>query len=85
VQLNELNPYVSVNVLKPEEFNDDTPKNYNVIVCTENFAGLSKLKELNEACRANKTGFISTETFGPSGYIFLDYGTDHLITDDNGE
>jgi ubiquitin-activating enzyme E1 len=45
---------------------------------------------LNKACRiANKgdsnTGFILCQGTGPWGFTFLDYGDNHVITDDNGE
>ena len=42
-------------------------------------------KTLNDECRSNKVGFISSQTFGPWGYGFLDYGDEHLCTDPDGE
>jgi len=46
---------------------------------------MPKLIEFNEVCRKNNTKFIMTETPGPTGYAFLDFGTDHVIHDTNGE
>jgi ubiquitin-activating enzyme E1 len=40
---------------------------------------------LNDQCRQHKVGFISSQTFGPWGYGFLDYGVEHLCTDPDGE
>lgn len=82
-QLKELNPYVKVNVAATFDQNDVA--NYNVVVVTENLMGLDALIALNEKCRASKIGFILSETLGAAGYIFLDYGSDFVITDENGE
>lgn len=40
---------------------------------------------MNTAFRNNKTGFILSETMGAGGYVFLDYGSEFIVTDDNGE
>jgi hypothetical protein len=42
------------------------------------------LIEINGYCRANKVGFILSETLGAAGYTFLDYGDQHIITDHDG-
>merc|ERR1712232_1136272 len=55
-QLKELNPYVDVAVTPT--FTEADVSKYSIICVTENFVGLSKLIELNEACRAAKVGFI---------------------------
>jgi len=82
-QLRELNPYVQVSVVP--EFTIEMVKEYNVICITENFWSNAKLREINEMCRANRVGFILTETLGLAGYTFLDYGTDFMVTDKDGE
>jgi hypothetical protein len=46
---------------------------------------MSALSEINLKCRTNKKGFILTETFGAAGYIFVDFGDEHLITDLDGK
>lgn len=46
---------------------------------------MPKLIEFNEVCRKNGTKFILTETPGPTGYAFLDFGSEHVIKDPNGE
>jgi|TARA_B110000305_G_C19239567_1_gene539212 hypothetical protein len=40
---------------------------------------------LDEDCRANKVGYISTQAFGPWGFAFVDFGNDHIVTDHDGE
>jgi len=82
-QLKELNPYVKVNVVT--SCTPDDMSTYNVVCVTENFFGTAKLYEMNEKARASRTGFILSETLGASGYIFLDYGSEFIITDENGE
>lgn len=41
--------------------------------------------EANEFCRSKNIGFIFTNIYGPAGFTFLDYGTDFLVTDADGE
>ena len=59
--------------------------NFNVIAITENLWSMDKLREINEACRANKVGFILSENLGLASYAFLDFGPDFVMTDKNGE
>lgn len=40
---------------------------------------------MDKKCRAKKVGYICSETHGPWGYAFVDYGPDHTITDGDGE
>lgn len=84
VQLRELNPNVQTSVLSTE-FTPEMVANYDVIAITENFWHTDRLVAINEACRANRVGFILSENLGLASYAFLDYGTDHVITDKNGE
>ena len=41
--------------------------------------------EVNEHCRQHNIGFILCQTHGPSGYAFVDYGDEFLVTDPDGE
>jgi ubiquitin-activating enzyme E1 len=36
-------------------------------------------------CRENNVGYIGSQTFGPWGFAFVDYGDKHVVTDHNGE
>ena len=63
----------------------DAHKNYNLVCITHTKTAISKLVEFNEQCRANKTGFILAETLGAAGYIFVDFGDKHIVTDLDGE
>ncbi len=40
---------------------------------------------INKASRQSKAGYISSQTLGAWGYTFLDYGNEHVITDQDGE
>lgn len=42
-------------------------------------------EEIDQDCRKKKVGYISTATFGPWGYAFVDFGTEHIVTDHDGE
>ena len=82
-QLQELNPYVRVNVVDSLSVEDH--KNYSVVVYTEVFDNLEKIQEVNQFCRDNRVGFILSETLGLAGYAFLDYGESFSVTDADGE
>jgi ubiquitin-activating enzyme E1 len=88
-KLSELNPYVKVTVLENEnQFHDVIASGACHVVCqTEmliNGAVLDQEK-LDAECRSHKVGFISSQTFGPWGYGFVDFGPDHVVTDHDGE
>ena len=40
---------------------------------------------MNEFCRKKNIGFILSATYGPSGFTFVDYGNDFVISDPDGE
>jgi len=82
-QLQELNPYVQVRSIG--DFTNENVTDYHVICVTENFWGTQRLAEINQIARANKIGFILTETLGLTAYTFLDYGAEFLVTDRDGE
>ena len=82
-KLQELNSYVKVKVVDHLSLEDHAQ--YNVVCYTEIFENIEKLIDVNEYCRTRNIGFILTTTYGPSGFVFLDYGTDFTITDEDGE
>lgn len=82
-QLQELNPYVKVNVI--DELSIEDHKNYSLVCYTENFKNIDHLNEVNQFCRDNRVGFLLSETLGAVGYVFSDFGDQHVITDHNGE
>jgi len=82
-QLQELNPYVQVQVLN--EFSDEVVTNFSVVCITEMFWSQERIAAINTLCRENRTGFILSETLGLTGYAFLDYGPEFIVTDKDGE
>jgi ubiquitin-activating enzyme E1 len=88
-KLKELNPYVKVELCKDEAALNTlvSSGNLNVLCQTELMLGGKYVnpQTLNDQCRQHKVGFISSQTFGPWGYGFLDYGVEHLCTDPDGE
>jgi molybdopterin/thiamine biosynthesis adenylyltransferase len=82
-QLAELNNHVKVCTISSLTMEDHL--NYNVVCYTERFETIDHLEKINEFCRANKVGFILSETLGAAGYAFLDYGNSHIVTDNDGE
>ena len=87
-KLRELNSYVKVNILDKEKENKDiflkSLINYNVIAITE-ILEQQYIEEINEICRINKIGFIYCGLLGLSGFIFSDFGKEHIIYDKNGK
>lgn len=79
-QLSQLNPYVNVSIMKGSIFENII--NFNVIVITE-IMKKEILIKINEICRKNEIAFIYSGIFGLSGFIFDDFGEDHIITNDN--
>jgi ubiquitin-activating enzyme E1 len=56
------------------------------VVCyTQVDENIDKMIEVDEYCRKHGIGFIMTQTHGPSGYAFVDYGQDFVVTDADGE
>jgi ubiquitin-activating enzyme E1 len=81
-QLKELNPYVDVTLAK--DVKDEDVAKYSVICVTENLFPITRLIEINKKARAEKVGFILSETLGAMVYAFVDYGS-HTIFDADGE
>ena len=46
---------------------------------------MEELIKVNEFCRSKGIGFLLSQTYGPTGFTFLDYGNDFSITDADGE
>lgn len=82
-KLAELNNYVPIKVL--DKFNDlQQLKDYQVVVTTETTTLEEKVK-INEFCHKNNIKFISTETRGLFGNIFVDFGDEFTVIDATGE
>jgi ubiquitin-activating enzyme E1 len=82
-KLQELNPYVKVNVVSSLTLEDHA--NFHVVAYTEIFNSIDQMIEVNEFVRSKNIGFILSQTYGPQGFTFLDYGNDFSITDADGE
>ena len=81
-KLSSLNPYVKVTTYK------DNIKNhineYNLIIITE-IMKIDELYELNDICRKLNIGFIYALNLGLTGFLFNDFGNNHIINNINGE
>lgn len=76
-KLQELNPYVSINVVK------DINQNQNVTIMINQ--DINYIKSISKITRENNSKFIAVFSKGVSGCIFVDAGFNHLITDKIGE
>ena len=56
-----------------------------MVVFTELYRDIDFMIEANEFCRQKNIGFILSNIYGPSGFVFLDYGNEFMINDADGE
>ena len=82
-KLQKLNPYVEVSILREKEI-FEIISNFNAIIITE-IMDINYLFELNKRCRANSINFIYTACLGLNGFVFNDFGEEHLIINETGE
>jgi ubiquitin-activating enzyme E1 len=82
-KLQELNPYVQLKVVSSLSLDDHA--HFHVVVYTEILSSFDEMIEINEFVRAKNIGFILSQTYGPQGFTFLDYGNNFHITDVDGE
>ena len=84
-KLKELNPYVHVNLMRftpTSNFLDKIPE-FDIIVFTE-FYPTNFLISVDAKCREHKKKFIYACNLGLVGYIFSDFGAEHIIFDESG-
>ena len=88
-KLSELNPYVKVSTLKLEQTQNlldfasvfcEKVLQFNVVVFTE-LQPVNLLIQINNTCRQNNIKFIYACNLGLAGYIFTDFGPEHIIFD----
>lgn len=89
--LSSLNPYVNINIMEGNDIIEDIKKKlkeqelkYNVIVITE-FLPKDIIEKIDDLCRDENIGFILSIEFGIYAFIFVDFGKDFIIYDENGE
>ena len=84
IKLRELNPNVKINIFESLEILKNNIKNYDILVITEIF-DIETLISLNNICRENNKKFIYASALGLSGFIFNDFGEEHLIINKTGD
>ena len=84
-KLQELNPYVTVSLLRFEPNTNLIQKihQFNVVVFTELYPTYF-LINVNNECRKHSVKFIYACNLGLAGYIFSDFGAQHTIFDEAG-
>lgn len=82
-RLAELNSYVPVHVLEAEGLTDEEIARFQVVVLTN--ASLEEQIRVNEITHKHNIGFVSTDTRGLFGNIFVDFGSSFALIDANGE
>jgi ubiquitin-activating enzyme E1 len=88
-KLRELNPYVKVEVISDLASLQAAIKSGSLhVVCQTEVmldGAYMNPEEIDALCRTANAGYISSQTFGPWGYAFVDYGKAHMVTDGDGE
>jgi len=82
-RLAELNQYVPITVHTESAAKAVASGDFAVAIFTD--TPLDEQLELNKACRANGTAFLSTTNRGAFGNIFADFGDAFVVTDQTGE
>lgn len=80
-QLAQLNSYVPISVV--DDISEVSLGKYQVVVSTD--LPLEDQVKINNYTHANNIKFISTESRGLFGNVFVDFGTDFTIIDSTGE
>ncbi|CCH41012.1 ubiquitin-activating enzyme E1 [Wickerhamomyces ciferrii] len=80
-KLSELNSYVPISVV--DELSEETLSKFQTVVLTE--ASLEEQVKINNFTHSNNIKFISTDSKGLFGNVFVDFGTDFTIVDSTGE
>ena len=90
-RIKELNPNVECNVLKQNDKEDNNYEkellfllshfcNYNMIIRSE-FVSKKTIIEINKECRKLNKALIYTCALGLAGFLFNDFGKEHIISD----
>ena len=92
-KLAKLNPFVKITNTEIEQNKDineyiknfcEKIKIFNVVVITE-LQTMFFISQLDAFCRNNQIKLIYSFCLGLVGYVFVDFGTTHIIFDENGE
>lgn len=83
-KLSELNPYVTVSI-HSGPITEEVLAGFTVVVFTE--TDQAELIRFNEFCRARSPaiGFIAADCFGLAGSVFVDFGNEFSVFDQDGE
>ena len=80
-KLSDLNPTTKVTI----EINYLSKiKDYDVVIITEIMKS-DMVKKINRECHENNKGFIYTFSLGLTGFIFSDFGENHVILEKTGK
>ena len=81
-KLKELNSYVNVEIFRGKL--KENINNFNVVIITE-IMEQELLFQIDEQCHKNNIIFIYCLNLGLSGFIFCDFGNEHIISDPTGK
>lgn len=82
--LRELNREINIDFFDSLDIMKKNIKDYNIMVITE-ILDFQKISELNSLCRENKIKFIYASILGLSGFVFNDFGDEHIIINKTGD
>lgn len=80
-KLAELNSYVPISIV--DELSEETLSKFQVVVLTD--VSLEEQVKINNFTHSNNIKFITTDTRGLFGNVFVDFGQDFTIVDPTGE
>lgn len=83
-KLKELNNYVNVTV-STADLGMELFSNYHVVVFTEVPTTMEDIVGWNKQMREKNIGTIMSQSLGLYGYVFVDFGDNHIVRDADGE
>lgn len=83
-KIRELNREINIDIFEDLETMKNNIKNYDILVISE-ILDIQTLIEYNYICRANNKKFIYSSALGLSGFVFNDFGDEHLIINKTGD
>lgn len=83
-KLRELNNYVKVGIVEAE-LGLELFEGYDCVCFTEIPTSIEDIIFWNSRLRNKNKTTILTQSLGLYGYVFADFGENHILTDENGE
>ena len=83
-KLRELNREINIDIFDSLDILKSNIKNYSIMIITEIY-DYEIISEFNSICRENNIKFIYASALGLSGFVYNDFGVEHIIYNKTGD